>query len=619
MNNHLGALAQDNDINLHMALQKINLHLENIPMAIIEWDKEARVAYWSGQAEKILGWKAEEVLGKYIFDIPFILEEELPKIDQITNQIFHHGLTYLHSVNRNYTKDKKVIYCEWYNSVLKDSNGVPSSVYSFFYDVTEQKETEKKLVDLKEHFDLLMKATNDSFWEYDIHTKKVVWNENICRLYGISSTDELNQAMWASRVHPEDLPVVAAAFSETLRHQIEIWITEYRFRQQDNSYKYYMDRGYVQYSETGEPVKVIGTTVDVTLRKEAEEKLKKSNERVQLMSKATNDGIWDYDMVNKEVWWNGHVYQMFGFDKNQKPNIDVWIAKIHPDDRPLIYESYHNALKEGNSTWTNEYRMLLADGRYHNILDRCYLVYDEQGKPCRLMGATMDISAQKENEKKLQQANRQLRDLSSYLQQIREQERTTIARELHDELGQQLTALRMEFASLIKKCEGVSVKFEDRIANIFALMDEMGASIRHISSELRPSMLDDLGLQEAIAWQQNEFEKRSGIKCHLFSSGDLSVIPAKTATALFRILQESLTNIGRHSQATEVNTELIMDNQTVYLNVHDNGRGFDIHSIDRKRSFGLLGIQERATSLAGQLHLTSTPGQGTQLHVTIPL
>jgi signal transduction histidine kinase len=224
----------------------------------------------------------------------------------------------------------------------------------------------------------------------------------------------------------------------------------------------------------------------------------------------------------------------------------------------------------------------------------------------------------KESEARYRESSEQLRELASNLQNIREEERTYIAREIHDELGQQLTAIKLDVSWIDRKVQaGEPIK--QRIGSVLSMLTDVLHSIRRISTQLRPSVLDDLGLVEALKWQVADFQQRSGIPVAIdFPEDTLQAEPGIT-TGLFRIFQETLTNIVRHADATAVTAILRIQGQQLVLTVSDNGKGFDAEEVKKKKTLGLLGMKERTLMLNGQYELNSTQGKGTVLTVSVPL
>jgi len=228
-----------------------------------------------------------------------------------------------------------------------------------------------------------------------------------------------------------------------------------------------------------------------------------------------------------------------------------------------------------------------------------------------------DLSETKRAEQELRASSEQLRNLTAHLLSVREEERTRISREVHDELGQSLTAVKMDLAWLAGRLPGRNGRMRERIHSTRQLADSMIQSIRRISTELRPAVLD-LGLAAAVEWQVQEFQARSGIQCKVRLL-TREVFAPEVSTTLFRILQETLTNVARHAKATRVEVVKQKRRDRVVLMIRDNGRGFDEADPSLSKSLGLLGMRERAAILGGQVNISSAPGKGTTVTAWIPL
>ncbi|GDX81581.1 hypothetical protein LBMAG42_33920 [Deltaproteobacteria bacterium] len=216
----------------------------------------------------------------------------------------------------------------------------------------------------------------------------------------------------------------------------------------------------------------------------------------------------------------------------------------------------------------------------------------------------------------------QLRELAGHIEAAREGERTHIARELHDELGQQLAAIGMDVAWLtrrVQRQEGNAPEVLLRLVAMAQLVDETSAAVRRLATELRPAILDNLGLVEAIRWQIAEFTRRSGVRVKLSAPAEVERVAGVQATALFRILQELLTNVGRHAAATRATVHLRETRSQIVLTVRDNGRGIRDQEAAGLDSFGLVGITERVALLGGRFEISGRPGHGTKATASLPL
>jgi PAS domain S-box-containing protein len=233
-------------------------------------------------------------------------------------------------------------------------------------------------------------------------------------------------------------------------------------------------------------------------------------------------------------------------------------------------------------------------------------------------GIFLDITERKQAEDDLRRSFDQLRALAARLQSVREEERARVAREIHDELGQALTGIKLEAASLIRELPGDGKQQPNRAESIVKLAEETIQAVRRISTELRPGILDDLGLVAAVEWEAGQFEARTGTKCRLDLPKDDIVIDRECATAIFRIFQETLTNVARHAGASQVDVRLARESGNLCLDVRDNGKGISEEQLSAGRSLGILGMRERALLLGGELAISGASGKGTTVRVRIP-
>jgi signal transduction histidine kinase len=230
-----------------------------------------------------------------------------------------------------------------------------------------------------------------------------------------------------------------------------------------------------------------------------------------------------------------------------------------------------------------------------------------------------DITEKKIAEDALKSSRQQLRELSKHLQQTREQERASIAREIHDDLGQSLTAIKMDAVWLKNKIPKDQTLLMDKTEGTISLVDSAIQSVKRISAELRPGLLDDLGLSAAIDWQAGDYQKRSGINIRVTLDPEEIFLDEDMSIAIFRVCQEALTNVIRHSGATDVQVQLIKNSEIVELVVADNGCGISEEEIAKKNSFGLIGMRERIHALGGGIKISRIQGNGTRVAVQVPI
>jgi PAS domain S-box-containing protein len=285
---------------------------------------------------------------------------------------------------------------------------------------------------------------------------------------------------------------------------------------------------------------------------------------------------------------------------------------VWPDDHPKLDALLRRAAQRN---CRGEIRLQSRKGAPLSVhLSLNPLRLDSTGAVCLIAS---DLSETKRAEQELRASGEQLRNLTAHLQFVREEERARISREVHDELGQSLTAVKMDLAWLAGRLPQRDGPMLKRIRSTQQLADSIIQSIRRISTELRPAVLD-LGLAAAVEWQVQEFEARSGIRCKVRLL-TRQVVASNASTAMFRIFQETLTNVARHAKATRAEVVLQKQRDRLVLLIHDNGRGFDQADPSLSKSLGLLGMRERAAILGGRVSISSAPGKGTTVTAWIPL
>ena len=357
-------------------------------------------------------------------------------------------------------------------------------------------------------------------------------------------------------------------------------------------------------------------------RRRAEADCRIANERFEMVARASSDAIFDWDLATDDVWWSEGMENLFGYGR-ERTRMQLWSEFVHADDLPRLRATRDQLVQGSGQHAVEEFRFRRADGTFADVVIRGHVLRDSRDRAVRMVGGMSDITARKQAEQKLAQSHRQLRALSARLESLREEERTRIAREIHDELGQLLTGLKMDLRWVENRLSSQDApsslnRVLDKVVEATELVDATISSVQKIATDLRPGVLDTLGLATAIQHEATRFQDRTGIAARVQVPDPPPLVPAPAATAVFRILQEALTNVARHAGGTEVVIELREESGRLVLQVRDNGRGLRALEVDHPKSLGLLGMRERAALLGGETDFTNGPGGGTVVTLRLP-
>jgi two-component system, NarL family, sensor histidine kinase UhpB len=303
----------------------------------------------------------------------------------------------------------------------------------------------------------------------------------------------------------------------------------------------------------------------------------------------------------------------------------LWVKLLHPEDRDrVLAESQRDLLGSNGAVFRSEYRILTRESDVLWLRDEATAVRNGLDEPEFLQGIMFDVTDQKRFEEQLKSSHERMRELAAHIEGVREEERTRIAREIHDELGQALTSIKIDLAWMNKKLQihDRATQTDLLLKRITAMKDTIDTTVqvvRKISAELRPGILDGFGLPAAIEWQASEFQDRTGIQCQLSAIPEDLDLEERPSSAIFRIFQELLTNIVRHANASRVSISLRKRRGMLILEVQDNGRGISENEKFKANSFGLLGVRERVALLGGKSSIKGVQGQGTTVTIRIPL
>jgi PAS domain S-box-containing protein len=503
-----------------------------------------------------------------------------------------------------------------YGKPYKDLEGAFAGYIGEIYDNTERELVLARLRKSEAQFAEAQALAHVGSWEWDLTTHSSAWSDEHYRIMGLKPQEfPQNYEAFMRSIHPDDRERI---HEDTLRVQRERTPQNHEFRVvlPDGEIRFLHGRGSFALDETGHATRMFGTVQDITERKRAEESLRESETRFRQLAENISEVFWlvdpemtriDYISPAYEKVWGRSCESLY-----QAPR--SWIDSIHPADREriaLAMQQYRatGAQYKTHHTYQN-YRLLRSDGTTRWIRARAYPIRDTDGKLIRIAGFAEDIT-------EMAEANEKLQLLSRRLIEIQENERRSLSRELHDEIGQTLTAVKigLQTAQTLDDLPTARQHLGDSVA----LVDQVLQQVRQIALDLRPSILDHLGLVPALRWYFDQQRRRSKLKID-FRHGNLSLgISAEILTVCYRIAQEAMTNILRHAQAQNVVVDLRELNGTLEFSMKDDGIGFDVQQSKSRASLGLVGMRERALLVGGSLDVTSQPTHGTTILARLPL
>ncbi|HMH22843.1 MAG TPA: PAS domain S-box protein [Puia sp.] len=481
----------------------------------------------------------------------------------------------------------------------------PTGLSILFQDITDRKNKEEAREKAELRYHNLIEQASDAIMITDQQGMFLEVNTTLCNLFGYTK-EELLQSNISRLLDPVQLKNEPIQFALLASGQPVL--RERRMLHKDGTI--IEVEANVKLTPDG---RLLAIARDITERKRAAQQILREKEISESIINSLPGVFLLREYPGNILRWNDRFESVSGYSPEEIPHLPG-LQFFEEKDKDHMRQRVQKLLAEGKSS--SEIVVVTKDGRRIPF----YLtgkVMNLDGKTCLII-IGLDISERKKAEEELSQANEQLRDLSVHLQNIREDERKRIALEIHDELGQQLTALKMDLSWAIKKTTSEGIIYP-KLSGMNMLIDQTIASVRRISSELRPSILDDLGLAEALDWQSVEFAKRYRIRTNFHSNLNELKLNPNIVTGLFRIYQESLTNVARHAQAKTVVSSLDLVEGQLILKIADDGSGFDTQTVENKGTFGLIGIKERTLMMGGAYTISSSPDKGTMVTISIPV
>jgi PAS domain S-box-containing protein len=575
--------------------------INSLPGIFYLYNKEGEFYRWNTNFETVTEYSAEEIKTLHPLDLFADNEKELLK-EKIGN-VFENGED---AVEANLLTKTGAMIPYYFTGMSIRYEG-ETCLMGVGIDISEQVRSQKELEESEEKFRTVVEQASDAIFISDEQGNYVDVNARAAKLTGYLKEELLQMGVY-DLFPDEDLAESPFKFDD-LSQSLPV-LTERTIRRKDGKTltveisANYLGDGRFQ-----------GIMRDVTERKKAEEALKASEQKYRVLFDQNPLPMWIISHPDRKfVDANEAACISYGYTKEEF--LRMSIEDLHPE-RELFSLKYD--LKRGAPGIRNFgiRTHIKKDGTEIKVNIISHDIVYENNRA--ILALANDVTEKFEAEENLQRSHEAMRELASHLETIREAERTHMAREIHDELGQQLTGLKMDISWLNRRIKSEDKAVNDKMKDTIELIDKTVITVRRIATQLRPSILDDLGLVAAMEWQTDEFEKRSEIKAGFKSNVSNINVKPDVATGIFRIFQESLTNVLRHSKATKVETFLSVDNDTIVLNIKDNGIGFKEEDISNKKTLGLLGMKERVLLIKGTYEINGNTGSGTSVIITVPL
>ena len=621
-------------------------------IAVWEWDLATNQVYLSREFRRQLGIEEAEIANGLRELETRLHPEDRERVMQGLRAYLVNPASYYEAEYRLRHIDTTYHWMLMQAQLVRDPRGQPCRIIGYQLDVSQQREAKEDqarlaaIVESSEDAKIARDITDQKKVEAatrqaherlqeqaavlelapvlvrDMESRIVLWTKGAERLYGFSKAEALGRV--SHELFQTRFAQGKAHVDEMLR-SLGQWEGELVHRKSNGERLVVASQQTVYRDSTGRPLHILEVNADITQRKSAEQGLRESQARFASIIDSAMDAIISIDEAQLVVLFNRAAERMFGCAAAEAlgQTLDRFIpAQLRSAHRAHVHAFGATGATNRAMGKLNDLTALRADGQEFPI--EASISQTQVGGAKLFTVILRDLTKRKAAEEALSRSEEQLRALTNRLQQAREEEAMRIARELHDQLGRCLTAMKMDVDGIERGLAGAAAEADlgaltEKVRRMNETLDETVYTVRRIAAELRPGVLDDLGLSAAIEWQARDFQRRSGVSCVVRAPEEDLPLSRDQATALFRIFQESLTNVARHAKATKVWVNLSKEEGAVVLEVEDDGVGISSARLAERHSLGLLGMRERVAAFGGEIELAGMPGQGTAVVVRMPV
>jgi PAS domain S-box-containing protein len=503
-----------------------------------------------------------------------------------------------------------------------DENGRVVRVFGINIDITERKQAQEALREREQRLRLALDASGAGSWMRDARTGRVDWDDRFRKLYGFTSEEPASFEAWLSRVHEEDrLQQVELADQILHTKAHDTFDSTFRIVRPDGTVSWIQSLGQAHRDAEGQLIRLTGLELDVTQRRRTEETLRSTDARLRevleltlrrtdselrTILKAAPIGIVTMDREGNVTTWNDAAERIFGY------RADEVVGRINPAIPDDALAGFHESISRvlAGATIQTEGLQIGKDGSLIHVSLVRAPHYDEHGTVKGAITLVEDITAKRK-------AENDLARVRFALAEARVEEARRIARELHDDIGQRLALLSFDIEGMTAR---PPVSSEELVTNLRSCQQkiiDIGEGLRQISHRMHPSVLEHLGLSKALEHLCGDFSKREGIPVRFRSDELTNEVPRSVGACFYRVAQEALRNVSKHAKAVDVEMKLALAGQALQLWIADSGTGFDTSAV--KSGLGLHSMRERAELANGSFSVTSKPGSGTRIFVSVPL
>lgn len=588
--------------------------LDTTRESIIATNPAGKIIYMNRFASEQFRIKAEEAIGVDIIEVtvPNTSRQQAEEIMEALRR----GESWTGEFIAN-RRDGSTFPIRASNTPLFNDAGELIAIVGVARDMTEHHASERALRESEERYRAAFNQAAIGVCQIKFDGTFTRVNPRLCELLGYTA-NELLQLKFSDITYPADLARSVQLVAELSQEQLDSFAIDKRYVRKDGVVIWAVSTVSLMRDENGKPQGLIAVVEDISARKAAEEKLRF---QAQMLDSA-GEAIIATDPEGVTIYVNDHAELLYGWRKEEAIGRNIVDLLLPPDIALRAKEQdIMGQLRAGAHT-SGEYFLQRRDGSVVQASISISLVRDPAGLVQAIIGICRDVTDINRAHEQLVESEGRLRGLTARLEGCREEERTRIARSIHDELGQLLTGLKMDLRwveAWLEKSDDVRLQpFLDRIVGSTELTDTMIKAVQGIAADLRPGILDSLGLASALEFEARRFRERTGTPCVVHRPEDMPPLSPDVTTSLFRIFQECLTNVARHSAATRVDVVLKLTDHDVTLIVKDDGRGMPDIERAAGKSLGLLGISERVRLLGGKVTFSSAEGHGTTVDVRLP-